>query len=294
MESVTPHNLEDFYAWMVVDAQRAPTTARVRRRIVARTLNALGTPSPEPAQVEREKRTMMLAGRSADHARNFVKAWRDYYTFLGRPEAAKAIVMPKKGPRKMPRYLTVEEVSQFMETVWDTRDRALFALLAYSGLRVHEVLKLRPTDVDITARSITILGKGGKSAVIPFGAPAVPLLEEYLRERDTKAPTLFYARNDGLGGEPTLSPMSDVRVRVLARKYGKRAGIRHVVTPHQFRHGLFTAMVENGCPLPVVQVQARHSRVETTMLYVHMSAKAQRTNFDRFLPNYMEGSAQGS
>jgi integrase/recombinase XerD len=52
---------------------------------------------------------------------------------------------------------------------------------------------------------------------------------------------------------------------------GRRAGIDRVVTPHQFRHGLGTELVESGRPLDEVQMLLGHAQVETTRRYAHTS-----------------------
>lgn len=277
-------HLREFKDWMLVERARAPTTARVRRAIVADLLATKGF-DVTPADVEERKRAIILGGRTRDHARNTVFAFRDYFDFRGIPHA---LVPPKKGARKTPRFLTADEVSAFLAAIEDTRDRALFYLLAYSGLRVHEIVKLRAVDVALDAHLLTIEGKGGKSETIPFGAPAVEPLRSYMETRKKGVPTLFYGQADGYAGpqqEGDGLPLSDVRVRVLTRRYAKKAGLRRA-TPHMFRHALATNLLDNGCPLPFVQRQLRHTRIETTMMYVHPGDRSHRTNFDKFLPDY--------
>ena len=290
MSEGTQHNVDEkmreFYEAMVVDLGRSRTTARVRKVIVASTLRELGR-EPQPADIDRRKRTLIMAGRTPDHARNMVFAFRDYFAFCGRMEEAAALTPPKRGKPKVPRYLTADEVRAILGNVEDKRDAALLYLIAYTGLRVHESLKLRPADINLETRTLSIVGKGGKSAVIPIGAPAIPHLREWLEVRSQDAETVFYQQL-GSGGPLARkhAPLSCERVRAIVRRYARRAGITRRVTPHMFRHALATNLLEAGCPLPFVQRQLRHADIKTTMIYLHASDRAFQENFDRFLPQY--------
>lgn len=188
---------------------------------------------------------------------------------------------PAREPTRIPRFLTEQEVQSLLFVVDSIRDRALFYLLAYSGLRVAELCNLKRDDVSFEQKTIIVhLGKGEKSREIPIAQGALDPLSAYLRAglRNEASPWLFHA--------PDGDRLSTQRVRVLARRYAVKARIQKPVSPHMFRHALATNLLSKGCPLPFVQRQLRHSRIETTMRYLHLSDKAQRENYERFLPSH--------
>jgi Phage integrase family len=74
-----------------------------------------------------------------------------------------------------------------------------------------------------------------------------------------------------LAGGELGRAMRDGRAREVVGALGRRAGIERVVTPHQFRHGLRTELVESGRSLDEVQMILGHAQVETTRRYTHTS-----------------------
>jgi integrase/recombinase XerD len=256
----------------------AKTTARLRANIIRKLLGEWGTLNPTKEQVQRAKEAHILDGYHRDYVSNICRAFKDYGQFTGEDLAVKP---PMREPTRIPRFLTEQEVQSLLFVVDSIRDRALFYTLAYSGLRVAELCSLKRDDVSFEKKTVTVhLGKGEKSREIPIAQGALDPLSAYLRAglRQEAAPWLFHA--------PDGSKLSTQRVRVLVRRYAALAGIKRPVSPHMFRHALATNLIAKGCPLPFVQRQLRHSRIETTMRYLHLSDQAQRENYERFLPSY--------
>lgn len=269
--------MKSFENWLIVERGFArATTARHRRNVVRGKLLAWQTLMPTRDQVQGWKEDLMLAGYDAEYVRNVVLSFRNYGEWLGVDLAVKP--PPKPKPR-VPKFLTEEEVQAFMFVVDSVRDRALFSFLAYSGLRCQELCNLHRENVNFEKGAVLVQeGKGGNSSEVPVAPAALEALSEYLRLRKDEAAWLF----PGPHGEK----LSTNRVRVLARRYGRKAGIPKTVSPHMFRHALATNLLAKGCPLPFVQRQLRHSRIETTLIYLHLSDKNLRDNYARFVPSY--------
>lgn len=269
--------MKSFETYLVADRGfAASTTARYRRNFVRARLAEWKTLMPTREQVQAHKEELVLGGFDGDYARNVLMAFRNYGEWLGVDLRVKP--PPKPKPR-VPKFLTEQEVQAFLFVVDSIRDRAVFSFLAYSGLRCQELCNLRREDVNFEKKTVLVQqGKGGKSAEVPVAADALGALSEYLRLRKDRAPWLF----PGPGGEK----LSTNRVRVLARRYGRKAGISKTVSPHMFRHALATNLLAKGCPLPFVQRQLRHTRIETTLIYLHLSDQNLRDNYARFLPSY--------
>jgi integrase/recombinase XerD len=136
-------------------------------------------------------RDLMSEGRSPRSVARAVACFRGFYRFLvidGRLKASPADDLhPPRAWKVLPRYLSVEEVDRLIAqpdvaTPRGIRDRALIELLYATGMRVSELLTLRPSDVNVEASYLTCTGKGDKQRIVPFGDEAGAWVMRYVRE----------------------------------------------------------------------------------------------------------------
>ena len=139
------------------------------------------------------------------------------------------------------------------------RDHALASLLALNGLRISEALGADIDDLEYQRghRTLKILRKGGKHAVIPLAPRTSRAIDLYVGER-TPGPIFVGAK----GGRMDRYA-ADRTVKRLAR----RAGIAKRISPHSLRHSFMTAALDAGVPLRDVQEAASHADPRTTMRY---------------------------
>ena len=190
-------------------------------------------------------------------------------------------------PRRLPRYLTSEEVALLL-AVPDTgtpkglRDRAILETLYASGVRVSELAGLNLDDVRLGTGEMRVIGKGDKERFALLGRPAVAALRTYLEvgrpEQTGKRPSnaLFLNR---FGGR-----LSTRSVDEIARRAGVAAGIEQTVTPHLLRHTFATHLLSGGADLRVVQELLGHSNVATTQIYTHVTPRHAREVYLRAHP----------
>jgi integrase len=135
----------------------------------------------------------------------------------------------------------------------------LISLLALNGLRISEALgaDIDDLDVDRGHRTLRIVRKGGKHAVIPLAPRTARALDAYIGER-VVGPIFV-----GLDGGRMDRYAADRTVKRLAR----RAGITKRISPHSLRHSFITAALDAGVPLRDVQEAASHADPRTTMRY---------------------------
>ncbi|MEM7827896.1 MAG: tyrosine-type recombinase/integrase [Candidatus Aenigmatarchaeota archaeon] len=166
--------------------------------------------------------------------------------------------------RKLPRFLSENEIKAMFEKAEKPRDRLLLKCLFYLGLRNSEVQKLRIEDIDLINRHVKIVaGKGKKDRYVPIPIPElVNEIKAYIGER--RDGFLFY--------------LSDRHIRRIVKKYAKLAGIRKYeeVHPHTLRHSYATLLQNKGVPLNVIQEMLGHSSIETTTIYVHLGLEKMR------------------
>jgi len=166
--------------------------------------------------------------------------------------------------RELGRLLAVLEGPRWL----DKRNVALVSLMARAGLRVSEALGLRMGDVELNARSGSVLvrrGKGLKERRVPLSAEARRALREYLEVRPE-------ARTDMLFLSRTLEPLKARDVQRLIAEAARRAGLRKRVTPHVLRHTFATRFLRQGGDLATLQAVLGHANLATTARYLHPDA----------------------
>jgi site-specific recombinase XerD len=206
-------------------------------------------------------------------------AWLDRKGELPAGEPGDSILMLRypKAPKRLPRFLDQQQVSDLVEspsrvteeTPQSLRDRALLELLYAAGLRVSEVAGIDVRDLDLTNRQVTVIGKGDRPRVAIFGQPARDALDAYIeRGRSELAKSaraaLFLNRSGG-----RLSVRS---VQEVVRSAGVAAGVLQPTHPHLLRHSFATHMLEDGADLRVVQHLLGHSSADTTQIYTAVTA----------------------
>lgn len=136
------------------------------------------------------------------------------------------ITAPKKD-KKLPKVMTQNELEKFLSIIFENskgngvRDRAIFNLYAFTGIRRQELINLNISDIDLGENTINIInGKGGKDRVIPIFEPATTYLWEYLMTR------LPVENNDEPLFESTYgNRISVTAIQQLLRRYMRIAGL---------------------------------------------------------------------
>ena len=153
------------------------------------------------------------------------------------------------------------------------RDRAVIELLYATGIRVSELCLADCTDLDAQARTIRVLGKGGKERVVPVGLPALDAVRAWLEVRpllEPRSQALFIGRRGG-----RIDPRT---ARAAVQRLTGQAGVPRIA-PHGLRHSAATHVLEGGADLRTVQELLGHATLATTQRYTHVSVERLRTTF---------------
>ncbi|HZM62744.1 MAG TPA: site-specific tyrosine recombinase XerD [Vicinamibacterales bacterium] len=238
-------------------------------------------------------RDLMGSGRSPRSVARAIACYRGFYRFLvidGRLNASPADdLRPPRAWKVLPRYLAVEEVDRLIaQPVIDTprglRDRALIELLYATGMRVSELISLRPSDINLEASYLTCTGKGDKQRIVPIGDEAADWVRAYLKQArpvllgKRSSPRLFVnARGGGAG-------LTRVGFWKILKAYARQAGLSRTISPHVLRHSFATHLLERGADLRAIQMMLGHADLSTTQIYTHVLEQRMRTVYDRFHP----------
>ena len=238
-------------------------------------------------------RDLMSEGRSPRSVARAIACYRGFYRFLvidGHLKASPAAdLRPPRAWKTLPRYLSVDEVDHLLaqpdvRTPRGVRDRALIELLYATGMRVSELVGLRPADINLEASYLTCTGKGDKQRIVPIGDEAARWVREYTREARRQllgkrtSPRLFVnARGGGVG-------LTRVGFWKILKGYARSSGIKASISPHVLRHSFATHLLERGADLRAIQMMLGHADLSTTQIYTHVLEQRMRTVYDRFHP----------
>ena len=153
-----------------------------------------------------------------------------------------------------------EVLEQIRDNCTNGRDLAIIDLLASTGMRVGELVRLNRRDVNFESRECVVFGKGSKERPVYFDARTKIHLKNYLDSRTDKNPALFVS----IQNPHNRLQISGVEIRL--RNMGRKLGITRV-HPHKFRRTLATRAIDKGMPIEQVQQLLGHSKIDTTMEY---------------------------
>ncbi len=241
------------------------------------------------AWLAREGRSTRSQGRALSAIRSFFRFTVERGLLKANP--ASGVPTPKT-PKKLPRHLRPGEIEALLaapdsrDDVMAPRDRAILELLYAAGLRVSELVSLDWGDLDLPARTLRVVGKGGKERMVPFGQPAAEALRSWLSEWDS-----IRARDGAQADDETLSDpvflnfkggrLTDRSVRRIIDRAVDESALSLGVHPHALRHTFATHLLEGGADLRAIQELLGHASLSTTQRYTHL-------DIDRLLHVYRE------
>ena len=169
-----------------------------------------------------------------------------------------------------------EALERLRDNCKTIRDLALIDMLASTGMRVGELVKLNRVDVDFVNRECVVFGKGSKERQVYFDARTKIHLQNYLNSRTDKNPALFVS---------LLEPHNRLEisgVEITLRKLGRKLGINKV-HPHKFRRTLATRAIDKGMPIEQVQKLLGHQKIDTTMEYAMVDQENVKNSHKKYL-----------
>jgi site-specific recombinase XerD len=193
-----------------------------------------------------------------------INALKFYYGTMLRKKFVYEVKRPRKD-KKLPVVLSKEEVAKILDSVDNIKHKAILMLVYFAGLRVGEVVKLKPEDIDSKRMLIHIKGsKGRKDRYTLLSETALETLRQYWRKYKP-AKWIF-------GGAREGKHLSVRSVDKIFQNACDEAGINKDVSVHALRHSFATHVLEGGTDLGYIQELLGHAHSETTEIYTHVSS----------------------
>ena len=289
--------VDAYLSHLAVDRRLSPNTVES----YARDLNLLGRfaagqdaaiETLDRRSLEAAVRQLMGEGRSPKSVARAVACFRGFYRFLvvagHLPNNPADDLRAPRAWKTLPKFLSVAEVDQLLEAPdvsepRGLRDRALIEVLYATGLRVSELVNLKPQDLNLESGYLTTTGKGRKQRLVPLGDEAASWVARYLKEgrlallKKRASPRLFVNARGGTG-------LSRVGFWKILTAYGRQAGIDTSLSPHVLRHSFATHLLDRGADLRAIQMMLGHADLSTTQIYTHILDARLRAVYDKFHP----------
>ena len=176
----------------------------------------------------------------------------------------------------MKEIISDESMEILRDSCTEMRDLAMIDLLASTGMRVGELVRMNIADIDFQERQCVVFGKGNKERTVYFNARTKIHLSNYIVSRKDNNPALFVSLS-----EP-FNRLSISGVEKRLRFIGDKVNIARV-HPHKFRRTLATTAIDRGMPIEQVQKLLGHVKIDTTLHYAMVGQNNVKNSHRKFI-----------
>lgn len=207
-----------------------------------------------------------ITNRTLDQYQTYIKTfftWCCDEGYLERDITRK--LKPIKFETKQREALTQLELETLRNVCENSRDRAMVEFMYSTGCRVSEFCNVKFNDIDWNLKQVTLFGKGSKYRTSYLNDKSIYYLKKYLEERKGDSNYVFVSER---------APFAKINKDGVDKRFrylSKKADIGKNITPHVLRHTTATTGLQNGMPVTDVQRILGHTRLDTTMIYAHVS-----------------------
>lgn len=216
-----------------------------------------------------------LSNRSINRKLSSLKA---YYKFLLKIGVIEISPLARHRSLKTPKKVEVPFSESEMDKVLlqipfddnfeGVRDRLIIELLYATGIRRSELVNLKMTQIDLSSKTIKVIGKRNKERIVPLLDSTVHFMEAYIRERNdlveiSDKAHLFLLKSG--------NKIYETLVYRIINKYFSLVSPKVKKSPHILRHTFATHMLNKGADLNSVKELLGHSSLASTQVYTHTS-----------------------
>ena len=238
--------------------------------------------SVTPQQITRDHLHLYLSslirhGMSKRTVARKQAALRSFFSFLIKTSVLKnnpttGLVSPKLD-KPLPEFFREDEIQKALcvvtkDTATGSRDRAILELFYGTGIRLSELVGLNLYDVDLSAGTVRVQGKGGKVRIVPVGRCVIKWMKAYIARRNELKPKegkdAFFINKSG-------ARISQRGVQFVVRKWLQLVSDKKKLSPHIIRHTFATHLLDKGADLEAVKELLGHSSLSTTQIYTHLT-----------------------
>ena len=177
-------------------------------------------------------------------------------------------------PEHLPMVLTLEEIDRIegsidLSKAEGARNRAIIEVLFSCGLRVSELVNMKLSDLYLEDRVLLVRGKGNKERLVPVSNKAIADLKRWFFDRNLMK--IKPGEDDYVFLNRRGAHLTRTMILIMVKRQAEEAGIKKTISPHTFRHSFATALLQGGADLRSIQAMLGHEKIDTTLVYTHIS-----------------------
>ncbi len=217
-----------------------------------------------PEEIESDDVKYFLAEKMSERASSsvilFLASVKFAYISIFGKDPTAGIKRPK-ADKKIPVVLTKQEVINLIEASQTLKSKLIMQMLYSSGLRVSEVVNIKPVDLDFSENMGWVReGKGKKDRMFILSKKLSKNLDKFIKRNSDW--TYLFSKE---------MPLTTRNIQKIVQKATQNAGIEKSVHPHTLRHSFATHLLDAGVDLRKIQFLLGHSSIATTQIYTHIS-----------------------
>ena len=238
---------------------------------------------------------MQMAKENAAVAsvRTMLVTLRTFFKFLRREKVIDCDVMSKVVTPKMPRHLPVFYTEKEAAKIYESdvfgddfggkRDRLLLEVLYETGIRLAEVVGLKESSADFSAKTLKVLGKRDKERIIPLENELLHNIKCYfsLKRENGFNSEVFFVRDDG-------TPFTRYDVKKRVKRYMTLFSNAERISPHVFRHSFATHLLNEGADINAIKELLGHTDLAATEVYTHVSRQHLKETYKHAHPRELK------
>ena len=218
---------------------------------------------------------------------------RTFYKYLRREGAVTNDIMAKIVTPKEPKHLPVFYTEKETDKIYDNenfdkdfegqRDQLLLQILYETGIRRAEVVGMKETSVDFSAKTLKVLGKRDKERIIPLENELLHNIKCYfsLKKENNIDNEFFFVRANG-------KPFTAYDVNRIVKRYMTVFSNADRISPHVFRHSFASHMLNDGADIGAIKELLGHTDLAATEIYTHISRQHMKDVYKHTHPRSKE------
>ena len=152
-------------------------------------------------------------------------------------------------------------------------------LIISTGIRISELCHIHLKDINLSNKTLHIIGKGKKERILFLGDQTTfNLLETYINKNGKESNDFLFP------GKHSPKPLSEQSVRLILKRIVEQNSLSKTITPHMFRHSFATMLLDNDVDIRYIQQILGHSSISVTQIYTHVSHSKQKEILSSFNP----------
>ncbi len=174
--------------------------------------------------------------------------------------------------KRLPAFITEKDIDRLFNEItfpddWTGRTERLILMLLYqTGMRLSELIQLKPGHTDVFNGKLKILGKGNKERILPISKDLAAAIKSYLDLKKTELPE---AAKDVILVDASGKVLQPRWVYGVVTKYLAQVTTIEKKSPHVLRHTFATHLMNNGAEMNAVKELLGHSSLASTQVYTH-------------------------